>query len=112
MFVLLAPGVLLAGTSHTLAAYLSTHGVLFPGISTAALFVNVGLNLVLIPLYGYFGAAVASSVSYAFSAIYVISVFSRKSDTRYRDVLLPRSADIRLARSAIALLLTRRPRTG
>jgi PST family polysaccharide transporter len=39
---------------------------------------NVLLNLLLIPIYGAFGAAVATTVSYALSGV-VLNAFSRRT---------------------------------
>lgn len=84
-----------AGRSReTLSALGNTVAVLF---SNAVAFVlNVGLNLVLIPAYGFLGASVASAVAYVFlyTVVYVIlrrnygiTPFSRQSTRTF--VVLP-----------------------
>jgi len=61
----------LAGRGYPLAAI---------WVYLGALVVNILLNLILIPLYGTFGSAVASSVSFIAGAVVYAWVYARMSD--------------------------------
>lgn len=62
---------------------------------------NLGLNLVLIPEWGFEGAAVASSVSYTVTGLLVLRLFLRTSGLPLRRVLLPSPAEVRSRLRAI-----------
>jgi len=69
----------------------------------AALAVNVGANLALIPVLGIAGSAIASVLSYWCAAALMLGMLVRRTDVRTRDVLsLPRGDDLVL-RGARAL---------
>lgn len=107
VFMLLAPGIFVTGISNPLAAYLSTRGTLFPGVSSLSVMANLALNAVLIPRYSFYGAAIASTITYTVSALYIIGVFRRSSNVAVRDVVLPCAADLRLTHAALKLLFKR-----
>lgn len=58
---------------------------------TAALLVNVGANLYLLPRYGVRGAAVASALSYLCSAVLIAIAFARRFELTAADLLRPHS---------------------
>lgn len=107
VFWLLAPGIIVWGTASQPTAYLATHGRLFPRVSTAALLVNLVLNIALIPRYGFYGAALATTVSYTLSSAYILNAFLRITGLRLADIVIMRSADVRLAVSAARALRIR-----
>ncbi|MCX8007095.1 MAG: polysaccharide biosynthesis C-terminal domain-containing protein [Coriobacteriia bacterium] len=94
---LLMPGAVAMAATVLPSAYLSGSGR--PGewtkASVANLGVNVVANVVLIPLLGAPGAAIASAVSYSVAAAVVIRAFARFAEVSYRDVLLPARSDVR-----------------
>ena len=60
----------------------------------------LGSGLFLIPAYGVFGAAIASSIAYSAMLIFSLSVFLRQTHTSFSE-LLPTADDWTLARSKI-----------
>ncbi|MBI5231287.1 MAG: oligosaccharide flippase family protein [Coriobacteriales bacterium] len=108
VFALLVPGILSWALSSQLQAYLATHGRLFPGLGAIALALNLTLNLVLIPRFGMYGAAVATSISYSFGNGYVTWVFLKSTEGRLRDLLIPHREDFRLLRVSAGAFLGRR----
>ncbi|MFF4348677.1 lipopolysaccharide biosynthesis protein [Streptomyces sp. NPDC001530] len=95
LVALLVPGILLLGASRPAATFLlrcrSTRFVVYP--SVMALTVNIGLNLVLIPVWGAAGCAVASTVAYAAVAACQVRFFVRVTGTSWR-LLLPGISDV------------------
>jgi O-antigen/teichoic acid export membrane protein len=83
-FLLLLPGICALAVGGLQATYLC--GVGKVSVATAAsgfaLLLNVLLNLVLIPLYGVAGAAVASSLTYSAQALLLIAAVSRLTNDR------------------------------
>ncbi len=106
VFLVLAPGIVAAGISGQLSAFLSTQGRLFPGIAALGLVVNLVLNVATIPYFGYWGAAASTTVSYTIGAAYIIHTYARTTGIRVRDVLVARPADIAFARAALRALRT------
>jgi len=78
-FLLLLPGVCALAAGSVQNAYLSGAGRLDVNARVAALglILNVALNLLLIPGYGIAGAAVASSLTYGFQALWLIHTVAR-----------------------------------
>ncbi|MBC2906104.1 polysaccharide biosynthesis C-terminal domain-containing protein [Streptomyces sp. PSKA01] len=94
LLVLLLPGILLAGASRPAATYLlgsrSSRIIVYP--SVAALILNIGLIVVLIPVWGAAGCAVATGVAYAALAVCQVTLFIRVTGISGR-LLLPRVSD-------------------
>lgn len=92
----LAPGLWLIGASRPIGAFLLRLGrpLLNSVTAVAALTINVGLNLTLIPLCGIVGSAFASSIGYGVLAVLQILWFRRATRIPLRD-LIPRRSDIR-----------------
>ncbi len=90
----LVPGILLLSAGRPLSIFLlrmrSSRIVVLP--SLIALVVNVGLNVVLIPLWGAVGCAVASTVAYTVVVIFQVTYFSRMSGVSWK-CLLPTGAE-------------------
>ncbi|MGZ4256144.1 MAG: oligosaccharide flippase family protein [Gaiellaceae bacterium] len=94
-FVLL-PGVLLLGIGKILSSGITGRGhprltLYATGISTP---VTLALYFGLIPLYHEWGAAAASSISYALSALLALFFFRRVTGIGLRSALVPRTADV------------------
>jgi O-antigen/teichoic acid export membrane protein len=100
IYALLVPGILSWALCSQAQAFLATHGRLFPGLGTSAVLVNLALNLFLIPRYGIYGAAVATSVSYIFGNGYVIWVFLRETNTGLGELLWLRRTDVEMLAAA------------
>ncbi|GAA4319424.1 polysaccharide biosynthesis C-terminal domain-containing protein [Compostibacter hankyongensis] len=85
----LAPGVLLLTVFKILNMDLAGRGK--PWISVKAmlpaLVVNVILNLMLVPGYGAYGAALASTVSYGLAAVLFIGLYAREVQLPVRKIL-------------------------
>jgi O-antigen/teichoic acid export membrane protein len=96
----LLPGVWALGLNGVLMNHFGAQGM--PWVTLAAplvgLFVNVSLNLAVVPRYGLVGAAVTSSAAYAFMLAVSLSTFLRRSRVRLRDSLLLHAEDVRLLR--------------
>jgi len=92
---LLLPGVVLLAVCKVLASDLGGRGLLVYNslASLAGLLATILLDLVLIPRWGIYGAAVASSISYTLSTAVTLIVYTRVSRHSTRDVLVPRRED-------------------
>jgi O-antigen/teichoic acid export membrane protein len=106
-FVLL-PGVLLLGVGKVLGSVVTGRGFPRYALYTAAISMplTLGLYLGLIPPFHAWGAAIASSLSYALSALIALVFFRRATGIALRTALLPGREDVadygvlfRLARS-------------
>lgn len=104
VIAVLTPGIVLWGIASQPAAYLASHGRLFPRMSTATLLVNFVLNLALIPVLGPVGAAIATAVSYTVISGYIIRTYTRETQTRAANLLVVRPADLRFAVAAAKAL--------
>jgi O-antigen/teichoic acid export membrane protein len=78
---------------------------------SSALVLNVGLNLLLIPVYGFRGAAFASLCSYSVAFVYALAAFRSYSGISFRESLVFRSSDAKSYRGWLARALEAR-RTG
>lgn len=92
-FLILLPGVWLIGIAKVLGGYLGAQGRLFPSLSVASALLNLAGNLALVPVLGFNGAAIASSVSYAIPGVLMARHFMRHTHLRISDLVLPRSDD-------------------
>lgn len=104
VILILMPGIVIWGVASQPGAYLATHGRLFPKASTATLLINLTLNLALIPVMGARGAAIATAISYSMISGYIIWTFASTTQTRLRDLLVVRLADVRFAVAAARAL--------
>lgn len=75
----LLPGTVIIAPSRILSNHLSGQGL--PGvnlkISLIALGINIILNFILVPRFGISGAGIATSVSYSFSCVCKVIVYSK-----------------------------------
>jgi O-antigen/teichoic acid export membrane protein len=104
----LLPGVLLLGVGKVLGSVVTGRGYPRYALYTAAISapLTLGLYFGLIPPFHASGAAIASSLSYALSAVIVLVFFRRVTGIALRTALLPGREDVadygalfRLARS-------------
>ena len=100
-FLVLLPGAVSFSVVKVMVSYLA--GRDRPGLislgSILALIVDVTLNLVLIPIYGIVGAALASLVSYTFQAVVAVAFASRLSGQSPLSLFVP-------GREEVVLLVT------
>ncbi|MHB8771648.1 MAG: oligosaccharide flippase family protein [Syntrophales bacterium] len=94
--LLLLPGIISLGLSSMLGTILVGQSkpqdqTIASGLSCA---VTVLLDLILIPKYGISGAAVASTIAYTISAIYLIRVYKNLSHATLADMLVIKKEDI------------------
>ncbi|MFD9219685.1 lipopolysaccharide biosynthesis protein [Streptomyces sp. NPDC060064] len=96
LVMLLAPGVMALGASRLPSSYLLRlrRAKLIVVPSVIALAVNIALNLLLIPVWGAAGCALASSLAYVLLAALQTRLFARVTGIRARN-LLPVTADLR-----------------
>lgn len=101
--LLLLPGVTLFGPATVLAAYIGGLGRqrLNLYVSLVALVVTIAFDLLLIPAMAGSGAAIASTLSYATTAILTFVVAARLGHLPLTDLVMPRSGDLEGAREML-----------
>jgi O-antigen/teichoic acid export membrane protein len=100
---LLLPGAWALGLWRMIMVDLSVRGFPLYKTYTAAVAVGmtVALDLLLIPLWGVPGAAVASSLAYGAALGLGLRLYSRVTTFSPRELLLPRRTDFALARTKL-----------
>ncbi|MGD0861182.1 MAG: polysaccharide biosynthesis C-terminal domain-containing protein [Candidatus Limnocylindrales bacterium] len=97
-FYVLLPAVVSLSLSKVMTSFISGRGR--PGAvsvgATVTLVVNVAANVVLIPMYGIVGAALASLLSYSAMAAMMVVVACRLSHNSPLAVIVPGPAEVRL----------------
>lgn len=95
--LILLPGVYLIGIESVLVQHFTGTGLpgAIPVFWLATLALNLGLNFVLIPVYGARGAAAASTLSYGLIFILVAVYFCRKTKRRPAEIFLLRGNELR-----------------
>jgi O-antigen/teichoic acid export membrane protein len=106
-FILL-PGVLALGVGKVLGSVVTGRGgpryMLYASAIGAA--VTIALYFTLIPTAHEWGAAAASTVSYAFTTVLVVGFFRRVAAISLRTALVPTRADLRDYLAALSALRT------
>ncbi|MBF0565700.1 MAG: polysaccharide biosynthesis C-terminal domain-containing protein [Nitrospirae bacterium] len=92
----LLPGVLALSVTNILKTdfYSLNQPGMVSKVSIYAMILNLALNFLLIPRYGIVGAAVASSLSYDFTAVFLLVRLTRITGTRYGDFLFIKREEI------------------
>lgn len=100
---ILMPGIVLMVLFKILNANLSGRGKpLFAlRIYLATLAINIALNLILIPVYGIHGAAIASTISYTIGAIVFTIAYHRLTKMAYKDLFIINKSDIAMIKDKI-----------
>jgi O-antigen/teichoic acid export membrane protein len=97
-FCVLLPAVISLSMSKVMSSYIAGRGR--PGPisvgSTIAVCLNIAANLVLIPILGIVGAALASLISYTASAVFLLAVSCRLSHHSVLDLVVPRGEEVRI----------------
>jgi O-antigen/teichoic acid export membrane protein len=105
--LILLPGILVMGIYKVIGRNYSSQDRQQVTILAAflALGLNLGLNLILIPLWGVTGAALASTFGYSAAGLVMLAVFRRDTGFGWSELLLPRLSEItghlRWARAAL-----------
>ena len=68
---------------------------------SAAVFVNIIMNYLLLPILNIVGGAIASTVSYTLCAILFILYFKKKTDVSIKDMFLINRTDINRIKSIL-----------
>ncbi len=103
LLAFLLPGALLFGGASALSAYFTNHAgrpQVPAQVAALSLALNAGLALLLVPLLGMAGAALAASLAYAASVVVLALRFARHAGLPLRRVLLPGA---QLGRDLLAL---------
>lgn len=97
LLLILLPGIYLFGIESVMVQHFSGTGlpVAIPLFWIVTLAVNLGLNFVVIPIYGAPAAAVTSTLSYALMFVSVASYFRIKTGNTLSTALLLRGHELR-----------------
>ena len=94
-FLILLPGILMFCFSKILAAYFISCDMIkintYSSIIIAC--INLILNLILIPKYLIFGAALSKTIAFTIGSIYHLKVFNKVTKTNYTDMLIIKKND-------------------
>jgi len=90
VFLILTPGLLFDSVARNLSAWLKSIGrpAVLSYVSMLSLVVNIAMNFILIPVYGLYGAAFASVISYVVRAIVLFVIYKRSTNITYTDVFV------------------------
>lgn len=99
--VWLLPGVVALILQGPPLDYLVTEGRLrgVTIVTVAALLVNVGLDVLLLPSHGFVVAAVASTVAYILSCVLILVLFARQTGVTFRPLMVVEPRDLALLRA-------------
>ena len=106
-FLFMIPGVVLFSLSKVLANDFTGRG--FPEINSyvalVVAFINVALNIILIPKIGLLGAALSTSLCYGIDAIIKVIYFSRYNKISFFKFVFVRQSDFKFYRNKFNALL-------
>ncbi len=107
--LLLLPGIVAFSAANVIASYLAGIGKpqLNLYVALAGVIVTVALDVLLIPRFDIAGAAIASTLSYLTSAIFIIWFFMRVSKLAVREILWLTREDVTLGISLLRSLFQR-----
>jgi O-antigen/teichoic acid export membrane protein len=95
---LLLPGIVTFSVARVLSMYLLGKNMLKVDLmaSAAGMAVTLGLDLLLIPRFGFLGAAAASSIAYTSAMLVDLWWLSRRTDISIPRLILARPSDVEL----------------
>jgi len=95
-FLIMLPGVFLLGIETIQVQHFTGLGLtaLIPVFWIVVMFVSVGLNVILVPKLGAYGAAISSTVSYTLIFVLVAAYFRTKTGRSIREAFLLRKGEI------------------
>jgi len=99
VLLILLPGVVALSVGKVTGGYVSGLGRTGTTslVNVGAFIANLVLNLLLIPVYGIVGAAIASLISYTAMSIVFTVVAARLAGTSFRRFWVPGPSDVRFA---------------
>ena len=106
---ILLPGVFMLSIWKVLHADIVARGYpqLYSYSAGASAVIMIGLDFILIPLWGINGAAVACTVAYCASTILIIYFYLHISRNSIRDIFIPEASDFSLYKKMWASLITK-----
>jgi O-antigen/teichoic acid export membrane protein len=107
-YLFLIPGILSLPGLYIVTAYFSGKDRIRINITGTfiALLVVVAGDLLFIPSYGITAAALISSLGYLVYQLYILSVFKRELQIRFRDVIFIKHSDIALIKNMFKKVTT------
>jgi len=101
--LVLLPGIVFVSGARVLANDIASRGrpELNMYVSAITMVCNVIGNLLLIPLYGLAGAAMATTIAYSLTLVLTLLIYTRFTSNRWTDSLFLKPSDIRMVMSAI-----------
>jgi O-antigen/teichoic acid export membrane protein len=114
LFLILLPGTIFWGVFSLLTSDLEGRGLPWKASTVLVIsaILTVILDIALIPVMGAMGAAVVSTISYAFTMLLALFLYQRVTGVRAREVLVPKASDIRLLFTILVILYNRAKRWG
>lgn len=106
-FALISPGIIIYGVGSVLAGYMTAHGHLFPRLALTVATLNLVGNVLLIGPLDFYGAALASTISYSVGGVYLVRRFLALTGLPAAQVCLPRVSDLHIIRASVAAMLGR-----
>ncbi|MDP8238979.1 MAG: polysaccharide biosynthesis C-terminal domain-containing protein [Candidatus Hatepunaea meridiana] len=105
--IILLPGAVILSLAKLLAGDLSGRGKpqYAMVISVIVVIINIGANLILIPLWQMKGAAVTASFTHAMTGLMFLWAFKRESGVAYVEALLIKGSDFRQIYQALIKML-------
>lgn len=96
LFLILLPGVFLLGIETIQVQHFTGLGLprRIPIYWLATMAVNIGLNLLLVPRYGIFAAAIVSTFSYALIFVLVAQFFSSRTGRTLSEMFVVRRSEM------------------
>lgn len=106
---LLIPGLVFMSVNYVFANFFAAQGtpMLTAFAFSVGLVLDILIDLFIIPRAGIAGAAIASSVSYFAVSMILARIIRKRTGTRWADLFLLKSQDIKTMRTAIASVLRR-----
>jgi len=95
IFIALSPGIICFSYVVLLSHYFAGIGKFYINVlgSLVGFVFTIVFNILLVPKYGYIGAAIAATLSFAASSIFLILIFLRETGYNFRK-LLPGKEDV------------------
>lgn len=92
------PGFYFFSILLLLAAYFSAKKILWVNLAASSIcfLIIVILDIILIPLWGIKGAAIANTIAYSSSALFTIIMFLRHTKTRFTEIFFLKKSDWKL----------------
>jgi O-antigen/teichoic acid export membrane protein len=106
-FLVLMPGIMALSVSKVVSGYISGLGLplAVARASVTNLVINVVANVLLVPLLGIIGAALASLISYGIHAAILVVTAARIAHRRPVEYVVPTGAEVQRLRDGVAALL-------